>query len=163
MRKYVLTQIVALVVSANPCGADLPKHANLHPLSLQPIGETSDLNLNVEIKIPEGQTLHAVGLDPLLAIYEKVNGTWQKTGEIEMNGINSILNSSTIHLHEHRGLQTKSGPIAIDSTLFHCATKGGFCVIDSFQGIVERRPGLKDNHVTVTLTGTDAKKLFRKR
>lgn len=146
--------LIALLISAT-AQAQLPEHFNPNKLTFPKIAEGRELNMSIQVKIPPGQKLSRSSVD----IYEQVDGQWTKTAKVPIDELLAAMNGNKIRFSHKQQLNATTGPIAIDSSLFHCpANKKGVCVIDNFQGIVQRTPTANAKSIDVNLEGTDPEK-----
>lgn len=152
--KYLNTLFIAATAAA-AAHAQLPEHFNPTKLTFPTISEGRELNMSIQVKIPPGQKLSRSYVD----IYEQHNGQWTKTANVPIDVLFTAMNGNTIKFSHKQSLNSTTGPIAIDSSLYHCpAQKKGVCVIDNFQGIVQRTPKANSKTIDVNLQGTDPEK-----
>jgi hypothetical protein len=144
----LLLILVGLSVSALE---KLPKHSQMKPLTLQPIGTGNEIDLNIGLVLPEDHILNK-GAPSAIDIYELIGTSWQKTSSVNLNDFFSVGNSLSVK--NKVSLQTSKGPVAIDSTIFHCDNKHTHCVIESFQGTTKRVSGVTTSKLAVELHGT---------
>lgn len=120
---------------------------------MTPIGLSQEVELDIQIQIPADHKLATV---TLVDVYERLNNSWQKTNSIKLTGLLTLMGQGRMRSLEKVRLRTESGPIAIDTNLNHCpAFKKGLCVIDSFQGILDRKPELSTKRTRLILVGKD--------
>jgi hypothetical protein len=146
-------KIVAALMLCLPAFASegLPKHSLAKPLFLYNLAFGNEINLSLDVVLPKDHKLNK-GAPSALDIYEMVDKKWTKTRSLQMTEYFHLGN--TLSIFEKIKLQTSQGPIAIDSTIYHCDVKNTHCAIESFQGILQRSETSRQHILKVALAGT---------
>ena len=135
MRSFVTVLIVLFCLVSWSEKLSLPGYYKPKELKLTPIQKSTEAYLNINLILPKGQKLNKKARSEV-SIFEKWNGQWQKTGRVNLN--NTFSFGQEIHLKQKVSFQSTSGPTAVGATIYHCAKDGRFCVIDYYQGLLER-------------------------
>lgn len=105
-------------------------------LSFEPIGIGSSLKIAALIELPKGQKFNPKAPSKI-NVYEQEGKEWVLTEKVDLNGVFSL--SDMINFRKPVKLKSEVSRIKIEASLYHCPKfGGGMCVIDDFEGVVER-------------------------
>lgn len=144
------TTFCLVLLATFPCFA-------IKSLSLKPVGLGNLLHITGSIELPKEHQLNK-GAPSKIAVYEKVGSDWQLAERINLNDFFSL--TEMIYLQKPVKLKSDRSEIKLAVSLYHCPSNHkGLCVIDDFEGIAKRDSKKFVSELTLSLKGTDPKKL----
>lgn len=127
----------------------------VEPIKLDSVGLGAELNIVAAIQLPKGQKLTQQAPSNI-SIYEQEGKDWVLAETVNINDFFSL--TEMINFKKPIKLKSDSSKLKVTSSLFHCPRFGrGICVIDDFEGLVERNPKKKETNLRVALEGSTPK------
>lgn len=91
-----------------------------------------------------------------VTVYEQQGKDWVLTETVSLNDFFSL--TEMINFNKPVKLKSETAKLKIETSLFHCPRLGnGICVIDDFEGIVERSAKKKETNLRIALKGSEPK------
>jgi hypothetical protein len=116
------------------------------------IGYGKLLQIDGRISLPKGQKLNQAAPNQI-EVFEKEGKNWVLTEKVELRDFFAF--SEIFNFYKPIKLRSESSNIKIKAELFHCARSGhGTCVIEAFEGAINRAPAKTTSEVHISLKGT---------
>lgn len=124
-------------------------------IQLESIGFGSEFRLKGVVELPKGQKLNQKAPSKI-AVYELNGNDWVLTENLDLNDFFSL--TELINFQKPIKLKSKISKIKIEASLYHCPRLGkGICVIDDFEGLIERNDKMKTTDLRLALRGREPK------
>lgn len=124
----------------------------LKEIQLGSIGQGKLLHIKGLIQLPSGQKLNEKAPSQL-EVYEKISNQWQRTEVVDLNEFFSM--TELINFRKPVKLTSDKAEIKVRASVYHCPRVGrGICVIDDFEGVIQRSSKKVSSEVQVALVGS---------
>lgn len=158
MRTALLSLVfvsTGLFQASQALGEDLPKHNYQQEVKFAAVPMGKSFRLNGKISLPleqAGKLSEPSGI----TVYEKSGKDWIRTAALPFSGYDGKLKQ--LLYNGDLKLTYPDQPFALHFTAVHCHETGrGLCVIDHFQGVVDRNPKAKNDKLEFSLIASDPK------